>query len=111
MESINSDEPTANRVKTFYDKFSSRFIEDITLRNERITQQLRFLSEAIPAGVKSILIIGFGSGESAYYLATKVAPDAAITAIELSANSVRMAQAIFAHPRVNYRQLDIVKDS
>lgn len=98
-------------VESFYDRFSSRYVRDYVLGNLRVDRQLSFFSEAVGRDAATILVVGCGSGESALHLATRVAPRARVLAVDLSAQSVRMARLLCHHPRVEYRQADILADS
>jgi SAM-dependent methyltransferase len=110
MQSIESQSKNMSQVEEFYDGFSSHFVEDIAVRNERIALQLSFAANAIPSSVESILVIGFGSGEGAFFIATKIAPIATVTAFDISAENLKMARALFSHPRIAYRQLDVTAE-
>lgn len=98
-------------VESFYDRFSSRYVRDYVLGNLRVDRQLSFFSDAVGRDAARILVVGCGSGESALHLATRVAPQARVLAVDLSAQSVRMATLLCPHPRVEYRQADILEDS
>ncbi len=105
-----NDQSTTPRIEAFYDEFSGRFLGDIVEGNERVRRQLALLSNAIPANTRAVLVIGFGSGQVAMHVAD-VARRATVTAIDISSENVRMAQALFAHPRVSYRKLDITSET
>lgn len=100
-----------DEVEAFYDDFSDRFVVDLAEGNERIEQQLIFFSRAIPASTRSILVVGCGSGQGAHHLATKVARGARVLAVDISAENLRMAQTLFADSRIEYRKVDITRDS
>lgn len=97
-------------VENFYDAFSQRYVKDYVQGNLRVQRQIAFFSDAIPADTQSILVIGCGSGESALHLVNHVAPLAQVLAVDLSAESVAMAQQLFPHDRIIYRQVDVIKD-
>lgn len=101
----------ANEVEQFYDVFSQRYIKDYVQGNARVRRQITFFSDAIPTDTQSILVIGCGSGESALHLVTRVAPQAHVLAVDLSAQSVAMAQKLFPHERITYKQVDVIKDN
>ena len=111
MESVKPNGAARGEVESFYDDFSRRFIEDIVLANERVAQQLIFFSNAIPSSSERILIIGFGSGQVAYSLATKTANQATITALDVSAENLRLAQSLYPHPRIEYQKLDVITEA
>lgn len=97
-------------VEAFYDEFSRKFVDDIVLDNERVGQQLAFFARAIPAGAQSVLVLGFGSGQGAHFIAERVAEGARVLGLDISAENVRLAGALYAHPRVEYRQLDVTAE-
>ena len=98
-----------SEVEAFYDSFSRKFVEDIVEGNERVDQQLSFFSRAIPMGVKSVLVIGCGSGQGAHFIAT-IFPSAKLLAVDISSENLRLAQNVFAHPRIEYRQVNVIAD-
>jgi SAM-dependent methyltransferase len=97
-------------VESFYDEFSARFVNDIAGGNERIQQQLEFLSRTIPPNLRSMLVIGSGSGQAAHYIAARLAPQAKVLAVDISGENLRLASAVFSHPRVEYRKVDVISD-
>ena len=97
----------ATQVEAFYDDFSRRFVEDIVQGNERIAQQLNFFAKAIPSDAQRILVIGSGSGQGAYFIATRVVRSATILAVDISSENLGIARTIFPHPRIEYRKADI----
>lgn len=97
-------------VEEFYNKFSAKFIEDLVNGNERVDQQLIFLQRAIPATTKSVLVIGCGSGQGAHFIATRVAKEAKILAVDISPENLRLARAVFSHPNITYFQADVTTD-
>ena len=97
-------------VETFYDDFSRRFVTDLAEGNERIDHQLDFFSRAVPPDVRAVLVVGCGSGQGAYHLATKVAAGARVLAVDISAENLRMAEALFPDPRIEYRKVDVTRE-
>jgi SAM-dependent methyltransferase len=97
-------------VERFYDAFSPRFVRDYIFGNRRVERQLAFLAAALPATARRILVVGSGSGESAHFIASRIARGADVLAIDISAANVRLAQSLRSHPRVTYRQLDVLAD-
>lgn len=97
-------------VEAFYDVFSAKFVGDIAGGNERIQQQLGFLSKTIPRNVRTVLVIGSGSGQAAHYIATRLAPAAKVLAVDISGENLRLARALFDHPRIEYRKVDVITD-
>jgi SAM-dependent methyltransferase len=97
-------------VEAFYDRFAAKFVEDIAGGNARIEQQLIFLSRTIPTSIRSVLVIGSGSGQAAHYIATRLAKEARLLAIDISDANLRLAHAVFDHPRIEYRKVDVTCD-
>jgi SAM-dependent methyltransferase len=97
-------------IGAFYDEFSNHFVEDIVMDNERIGHQLAFFARAIPAGAESVLVLGFGSGQGAHFIAERVAKGARVLGLDISPENVRFAGALYAHPRVEYRRLDVTTE-
>jgi SAM-dependent methyltransferase len=110
MEAVEPNDGARGEVESFYDDFSRKFIEDIVQRNDRVARQLIFFSNAIPSNAGRILIIGFGSGECAYFISTRIADHATITGVDISSQNLRLAQSLFPHPRIEYRKLDVITE-
>lgn len=100
----------AGKVEAFYDSFSRRFVEDVVQGNERIFLQLDFFARAIPPNVNSVLVIGSGSGQGAHFIATNVAKNARVLAVDISGNNLRLGQAMFPNERIEYRKADVIND-
>ena len=99
-----------NATQRFYDQFSSRFVRDYVWGNLRVERQLKFLAAAIPPAVRTALVIGCGSGESARFVAHRVARGSTVLGVDISSESLRLARALNSHPRVRYEQLDVLSD-
>lgn len=97
-------------VEAYYDEFSRRVLADIVDGNRRVDRQLALLSSAVPRDVRAVLVIGFGSGQAAHHVAG-IAREAVITGVDISREHVRLAEALFAHPRITYRQRDVTTDA
>jgi SAM-dependent methyltransferase len=97
-------------VEAFYDSFSKGFVDDIVVGNERVQQQLEFFSRAIPVDTKSVLVIGCGSGQGAHFIATTIARNARVLGVDISSENLRLARQVFSHPRIEYRQVDVIVD-
>ncbi len=100
-----------SKVEAFYDDFSHGFVEDIVQDNERVAQQLDFFARAIPSNVESVLVIGCGSGQGAHFIASSVAKNAKLLAVDISGENLRLAHKLFPNERIEYRKLDITSDS
>ncbi len=101
----------AQSIEHFYDDFSATFVKDFVRGNRRNDRQHRFFHDAVPPDIRSVLVIGCGSGQGSHYLATHVAPQANILAVDISAENLRLAGALFPHPRVEYRKVNVVEDA
>jgi SAM-dependent methyltransferase len=104
-----ADARSADAVESFYDEFSAQFVRDVVHGNERVRRQRRLLASAIHPTTREILVIGFGSGEIARSVA-EIVPAARVTAVDISGRNLAMATALFAHPRVSYRKLDVTRE-
>ena len=97
-----------NEIEAYYDAFSQRFINDIARGNSRIDRQLEFFACTIPRDAQSVLVLGFGSGQSVHFIAERLTRyDARVVGLDLSAENVRFAETLYPHPRVRYRQADL----
>lgn len=91
-------------VRTFYNEFATKFVSDFVRGNRRIAYQKRFFQGFIPVSAKRILIVGCGSGEVAYFLATNLPQKPEIVALDLSDEAIQLARTCFSHPSISYRQ-------
>jgi len=95
-------------TEKFYDVFSKRFLDDYVEKNDRVVAQKSLLKSAIHPEVANILIVGCGSGETAYFLAKHT--KANILAVDISSEALTLATRLFAHPRIEYRRLDVIRE-
>lgn len=98
--------PAPERIESFYEEFAGHFLDDVIGGNERVREQIRFFARAIPESTKSVLIVGCGAGQAAHAVATRIAPHSRVLALDLSTEAVRIARAVFPHPRIEYRPGD-----
>ncbi len=98
-------------VEKFYNKFSSIFIRDYIYGNIRVQRQMEFFKNAIPKDAENVLVIGCGSGQTAYYIALRCAKKANILAVDISSEALRIANNIFRYDRIEYRKCNILSDS
>ncbi len=96
-------------VSEFYDKFEHTFVRDLVFGNRRVKAIHRLFRQAVPPDVPRILLIGCGPGRDAWELAEKVAPRAEILAVYISENNIRIARALFSHPRITFQCTDILE--
>jgi len=111
MEPSKILEKNSGDVEAFYNEFSKKFIDDIVEGNERVARQLKFFGKAIPTTTQRVLIVGFGSGETAYFIANEIAPRAKIFAVDVSAECLRLARSLFPHSRIEYRNENVLTTS
>ena len=102
--------PTSAEIASYYDDFSTRLLSDYVVGNRRIEAQCSFLREAIAPTAKRIIVIGCGSGQSAYFMARRVARRASIVGTDISPVNIRIARLLFPHKRIEYRHADILQE-
>ncbi|MEM1209452.1 MAG: class I SAM-dependent methyltransferase [Planctomycetota bacterium] len=100
----------SSSVKDYYDGFTGHLVLDFVRSSPRLRAQYAFFEDAIPAGVERVLVVGCGTGEGAHHLATRAATSAKVLAVDISPKNVEIAQALFPHPRIEYRVVDITAD-
>jgi SAM-dependent methyltransferase len=96
-------------VRGFYEEFAARFVEDYVHGNERVKRQCQFFSKVLPKDSGRILVLGCGSGETAFHIATRIAPRGRILAVDISAAALEIATKVFSHERIEYRQADAIE--
>ncbi len=97
-------------IEEFYDAFSKRLLADYVYGNKRVMAQLQFLREAIAPNTRCILVVGCGSGQTAHFIAARVARDARVLALDISEKNISIATSLFSHKRVEYLVGDILVD-
>jgi SAM-dependent methyltransferase len=100
----------SGEVERFYNEFAPRLVGDLVKGNPRVKKQFELLRDAVPPGVAQILVIGFGSGQVAHYLAG-LTTSARIRGVDVSSENVRIAKALFEQPRVTFEQLDVTRQA
>lgn len=100
-----------SKIEKFYDEFSDTFIRDMLNGNIRIDRINVLLKSVITPKAANILIIGCGAGQQAYYIATKIAKNAKILAVDISTENLRIADKFNKHPNIEYRKVDITNDN
>jgi trans-aconitate 2-methyltransferase len=96
-------------IRGFYDAFAAKFVEDYVHGNERVKRQWQFFSRVLPRDSGKILILGCGSGETAFHIATKIAARARILALDISPAALEIAKKLFSHKRIEYDQADAIE--
>jgi len=100
-----------DNIRSFYEGFAANFLRDYVHGNERVKRQCQFLSMALPRESETILILGCGSGETAFHIATKVTAGARILAVDISAAALEIASKLFSHERIEYRHGDAIEQT
>lgn len=101
---------SADDVKRYYDNFVHHLTRDYIHGNRRLEIQYSFVGEATSSHIATALIVGCGSGESAFHVAERVAPNAEVLAVDIGSENIRVAELLFAHPRITYKVMDVTKD-
>jgi len=94
-------------IETFYDNFSSKLVTDYVYGNKRVDFLRNFLRQTISAKTRTILEVGCGIGSNAAYLVKKVAERSSLTAVDVSAENIRIAKRLFSDPRIVFLCQDI----
>lgn len=102
---------SVSSTREYYDTFASRFIRDCVHGNDRVRHQKAFLSGAVPRGARSVLVVGCGAGQTPWHIARRCAKKAHVMAIDISVEALRIARAIHSHPRIEYREADVLGDA
>lgn len=90
----------------FYDNFGIKLITDFAYGNLRIYNAINFVLANIDAKHKRVLDIGCGIGWTSYEVA-KNFPEIQVDAIDLSSNSIDIAQKLFKLNNLKYFHLDV----
>jgi SAM-dependent methyltransferase len=98
-----------NKIEMFYNEFGKKLLTDFAYGNPRIISAIEFTLKNISIEHKSILDIGCGIGWTSYEIA-KNFPDIKIDAIDLSANSIEIANRLFNLPNLKYQHIDVTSD-
>lgn len=96
-----------NSSKQFYEKFPKKLLNDYLNSNQRIEIALYFILQQIDPWIKNILDIGCGIGWSSYEMAKQ--STAKILAVDLSDANIAVANKLFFHPKIDFKQIDITK--
>ncbi len=97
-------------VKQFYDEFTTVLMRGYLQGHGRLRAQQRFLRDSISPCTQSVLVIGCGAGDGAYFIAKKVALEARVLAVDISEKNIATAKKLFAHPRIEYRVVNVVEE-
>ena len=97
-------------IKDYYDDFVGHLVQDFIQGNPRLEVQYDFIRDSLSPMVNNVLIIGCGSGESAYLIASKFAPRAQVLAVDISSENIKAAESLFKHDRITYRVMDVTQE-
>jgi 2-polyprenyl-3-methyl-5-hydroxy-6-metoxy-1,4-benzoquinol methylase len=96
-----SDKINHNNVVSYYDEHTKFKINDFVKVNPRVEEAWKTLIKNTPAKPKHILEVGCGVGSICARMSKKW-PDAQITGIDISVQSIAAAQKLFANQKVNF---------
>lgn len=98
-----------NQIRTFYDGFSGRLLNDFLMGNHRVIEAIEFSLRNIPIKVENILDIGCGIGWSSYELARHFRRSN-ILGIDLSNELIQRAGYLFSLPNLSFKGLDVTSE-
>ena len=93
-------------VKEFYDNWTEKFLKDYLFGNRRTENTINYAIKEISAHDSDILEIGCGIGWSSYEIASHF-PKAQVTAIDLSKESIKMANALFSKGNITFKPMNV----
>jgi len=99
------------RIQDFYDAFSNQLVRDYLIPNRRIIAQMDFLRDSIPRNARRVLVIGCGTGQVAQYITRRIARHAHVLGVDISSQSIAIADALFSGRRLSFRRVDVTDDS
>lgn len=98
-----------NIPEEFYNEFGNKLLTDYAYGNPRIISAIDFTLKNISIKHKHILDIGCGIGWSSFEIARNC-PESIIDAIDLSPNSIKIANTLFHYPNLTFIQTDVTSD-
>lgn len=96
--------------ETFYDQSTKRFIADYLNANARIVSAIQMLIRQLPLNPRNILDIGCGIGWSTHEVSIHY-PESTVQGIDLSSNSIAVANSLFKRNNNSFAKKDVTKDS
>lgn len=92
---------TKKEIKDYYDSFSGEKLNDYIYGNPRISSAWKTIEKYAPSDVSNILEIGCGIGQTINKLSKKW-PHAHFTGLDISGESIRIAQALFNAKNIKF---------
>ena len=96
----------AHAISKFYDRFSNRLVQDYIHGNLRIESAIAFVRSQIPGDARRLWDVGCGIGWSSRAL-RRSRGDLAVTGLDIGSENIRIADALFAGPNVDFRVDDL----
>jgi glycosyltransferase involved in cell wall biosynthesis/protein-L-isoaspartate O-methyltransferase len=96
-------------VKDFYCRFSRHLLADFVHGNPRIEAAIKHALRWIPPNAKRILDVGCGIGWSTWEI-KRDRPEAFVLGVDLSSESIRIAQTLFEETQLVFVTHDISQD-
>jgi SAM-dependent methyltransferase len=105
---MNDISPEARHsTERFYDQFTQKLLANYARGNLRMECALRFAVRQLRArGMRQTLDIGCGIGWSSNEFIRSL-PEMRVRGVDLSSNSIAMAQILFANPRLSFERADV----
>lgn len=94
--------------EAFYDKFTKKLITDYLINNRRMIAAIKFTLDWIPSTSKNVIDIGCGIGWSTHEMSTHY-PDTHFKGIDLSNNSIDVANTLFKRENNSFEKVDVTK--
>jgi len=95
--------------EAFYDRFTKKLVSDYLTNNRRMFSAIRLALKWIPVKSSNILDIGCGIGWSTHELASHN-PTVIVKGIDLSSNSIEVANTLFKTENTSFEKLDVTKE-
>jgi trans-aconitate methyltransferase len=97
-------------IADYYNKIQRKFLIDYIDGNPRLVAGIAEMLRRLPKQANRILDIGCGIGWSSYAIAANFL-DKTIHGIDLSTESVKIANRLFSHPNIKFNQIDVTEDN
>lgn len=88
-------------IKEYYDSLSGEKLNDYIYGNPRVSAAWKTIVKYAPANVSNVLEIGCGIGQTINRLSKKW-PNASFTGLDISGESIRIAQTLFGAKNINF---------
>ena len=94
-------------VKSFYDSFDRKLINDYIGGNQRMLAAIQFMKNEVErCGAKRVLDIGCGIGWSSHTLSS-IKNVESVMAVDLSSELIKRARELFPSQKIKFDQLDV----